>query len=62
MIGIALLLQDYVPHIFHLALRLEHLLIQIQLHHHVLGRGQARDRGHLGALGILLDAEAAQEV
>jgi hypothetical protein len=54
--------QDNVPHVFHLAVGLEHLLIQLKLHHHVLGRGQARDRGHLGALGMLLDPKAAQEV
>ena len=61
-IGIALLLQDYVPHVFHLALGLEHLLVEIQLHHHMLGRGQTRDRRYLWPLCMLLDAKAAQEV
>ena len=61
-IRITVLVQDYVSHVLHLTLGLEDLLIEVQLHHNMLGRGQTRDSGYLRALGMLLDAEAAQEV
>ena len=61
-IRITVLVQDYVSHVLHLTLRLEDLLIEVQLHHNMLGRGQTRDSRYLRALGMLLDAEAAQEV